>query len=68
MLDKWCPVYRWHESNPGFSMELREPVVLMLKENIKQGSCKMESTETVHWDGSLCSSDEVTVIVMERRE
>lgn len=51
-----------HESNPGSFMELGEPVILVLMENIKHGKCKMESTDTVHWGGSLRSSDEVAVM------
>ena len=66
MLGKRCSAYRWHESNLGSFRELREPAILMLKEKIKQGNCKVESTEAVCWGGSLCSSGEVAVMAIER--
>jgi len=48
-------------------MELREPVVLMLREKFKWLNHKNESTDARHWDGAACSSVEVIVMIMERR-
>ena len=68
LLPKRCPVCRWHDSNSGFSTELWEPVVLMLREPLKWKPHKSQSTEARHWDGVVRSSAEVTVMVMERRD
>jgi len=35
MLCKWCPVYSGRDSVLGFQWELREPVIMMLKEKYK---------------------------------
>jgi len=49
-------------------MELREPVVLMLREKFKWGKPQGESTDAIpYWGGAACSSDEVVVMTMERR-
>ena len=48
-------------------MELREPVVLMQREPFKWRTHKNLSTDARHWDGVARISDEVTVMVMERR-
>jgi hypothetical protein len=34
MLCQRCPAWRWREPSLGFSTELWEPVVLMLRENL----------------------------------
>jgi hypothetical protein len=36
LLCRWCPAYRWRESDLGFYRELREPAVLMLREKRKR--------------------------------
>lgn len=49
-------------------MELREPVVSDVKgETQVRITRKGESTDAEHWDGVACSSDETTVMVVERR-
>ena len=39
----------------------------MLRERLKQKSCKAENIDASHRDGQARSSDEVTVMVRERR-
>jgi hypothetical protein len=51
----------------GFPTELREPVVLMLREKSKWLNRKDESTNARNWGGVIRSSDEATVMVVERR-
>src|SRR5260364_88354 len=34
LLSRWCPAYRWRESDAGFYRALREPVALMPREEI----------------------------------
>ena len=51
----------------GFSMELREPVVLMLREIFKWGDHKSKSTDAEHWGGATRSSVESPVMGVERR-
>jgi len=41
--------------------------VLMIREKLKQNHCESESTEAKHSDGLTRSSDEVSVMEMERR-
>ena len=41
--------------------------VLMIREKLEQSDCESESTEAKHSDGLTCSSDEVSVMGMERR-
>ena len=36
LLCRRCPAFRWRESDLGFYRELREPVVLMLREKRKR--------------------------------
>ena len=40
---------------------------LMIREKLEQSDCEGESTEAKHSDGLTCSSDEVSVMEMERR-
>jgi hypothetical protein len=40
---------------------------LMIREKLKQSNCESESTEAKHSDGLTCSSEEVSVMEMERR-
>ena len=35
LLRRWYPVFRRRDFNLGFSMELREPVIVMKRENFK---------------------------------
>jgi len=51
----------------GFHIELREPVIAMLREKQKQRSCNCESIEARHRDGAARSSDETSVMEVERR-
>jgi len=62
------PEYRWHELNAGFYLE---------QENLSSGcqekisSCqdsKIESIDAWHGGGNFRSSEEVSVMEMERRE
>ena len=39
----------------------------MAREKLKQSTCESESTEAEHSDGLTRSSDEVSVMEMERR-
>uniref|UniRef100_A0AAU7YKQ0 Uncharacterized protein n=1 Tax=Wolbachia endosymbiont of Oeneis ivallda TaxID=3171168 RepID=A0AAU7YKQ0_9RICK len=48
-------------------MELREPVVSMTREKSKKLNFKDESTDAKNRGGSACSSEEVSVMGMERR-
>lgn len=48
-------------------MELREPVVSMIREKSKGLNSKDESTNAKNRGGSVCSSKEVSVMEMERR-
>ena len=49
-------------------MESQEPVVLMKREKSQGPKPEGESTNATRRDGALCSSDEVAVMAMERRE
>jgi len=40
----------------------------MKREKYKRRHLKYESTDAKHWDGAIRSSEEVTVMVMERRD
>jgi hypothetical protein len=44
-----------------------EPVVGMQREKFKQRTCKNESTNALHRDRLICSSDETSVMEVERR-
>ena len=44
-----------------------EPVVGMLREKFKQRTCENESTNAPHRDRLVCSSDEASVMEVERR-
>jgi hypothetical protein len=48
-------------------MELREPVVPMIRKKSKEQISKDESTDAENRDGSDRSSEEVSVMEMERR-
>ena len=48
-------------------VELREPVVTMSRERRKQQPCKADSIDASHRGGQARSSDEVAVMVTERR-
>jgi hypothetical protein len=61
------PASRWHELNIRLLCGTCEPVVPMIKEKSKRRPLKDESTEAENRDGMTRSSDEVSVIGMERR-
>jgi len=48
-------------------MELREPVVLMLRETFKWIPHENKSTDAEHWGGATRSSVEAPVMGVERR-
>ncbi len=48
-------------------MELREPVVSMIREKFEELNSKDESTDAENRGGSARSSEEVSVMEMERR-
>ena len=68
LLARWHPAYRWRELGPGSLAELREPVVAMQRERHKQGDCEADSTDALHRDGQVRSSDEAAVMAVERRD
>ncbi|CCE77864.1 hypothetical protein WALBB_90002 [Wolbachia pipientis wAlbB] len=51
----------------GYCVELREPVVSMIREKSKKLNFKDESTDAENRGGSARSSEEVSVMEMERR-
>ncbi|HIF32878.1 MAG TPA: hypothetical protein EYQ75_14620 [Planctomycetaceae bacterium] len=51
----------------GFHVELREPVVAMIREKHKQKPCKADSIDALHRDGQARSSVEAAVMAVERR-
>ena len=59
---------RLRDPSLGSSVELREPVVLMLTEKSKWKTHKDESTEAGHWGGPVRSSEEAAVMGVERRD
>ena len=66
-LAKWPPALRWHELNPGLCVELgnHHPDV---KGEIQVGiTHKNQSTNAEGWDGATSSSDETSVMGVERR-
>ena len=65
---KRYPALRWREFNRGFCKEMGEPVVLMTREKSKWLNHKGESTDARHWGGAVRSSDEVSVMEIERRD
>src|SRR5260364_51827 len=67
LLSRWCPAYRWRESDAGFYRALREPVALMPREKHKRLNLEYESTDARHWDGATRSSEEAAVLAVERR-
>lgn len=48
-------------------MEMREPVVRMLRENLKWKPHKRVSTDAAHWGGAARSSEEASVMEVEQR-
>jgi len=40
----------------------------MIREKHKQKTCEADNIDVLNRGGQVCSSDEVTVIVMERRD
>jgi len=60
-------VCRRRELSLGFCRELQEAVAWMLREKFKGHIPKNESTEAKNCDGTVCSSDEVSVMEMEQR-
>ncbi len=63
----WRPAFRGREPNPGFYVELREPVVPMLREKHKWLNPRGESTDAEHWDGPTRTSEEGCVMRLEQR-
>ena len=66
LLGRWCPVCRRRESSLGVYGELQEAVTWMIREKFKS-KIKNESTNTKNCGRTVCSSDEVFVMRMERR-
>lgn len=52
----------------GCRAELQEPVALMLREKIKRPKPQDERTDAEHWGGLIRSSDESSVMGLERRD
>ena len=66
LLSKWQPACRRRDSDLGSYRELREPVVLMKRENSKKPkSFKEKSTNARNWGGAIRSSEETPVMGME---
>ena len=63
------PAERWHELDPGFCAERGNLPrrVGVLRENLKWRTHKRKSTDAEHGGGLTRSSDEVSVMGMERR-
>jgi hypothetical protein len=53
--------------NAGYRAELQEPVAPMLREKIKRPKPQDERTDAEHWGGLIRSSDEGSVMGLERR-
>jgi hypothetical protein len=68
VLGGWRPALRWREFLLGVSVESQEPVALMAREKSQGQSSEDESTNATHRGGALCSSYEIAVMAMERRE
>jgi len=51
----------------GFFMELREPVMLMLREPLKWRPHESQSTDAAYWGGVVRSSVEAAVMAVELR-
>ncbi len=51
----------------GFFMELREPVMLMLREPLKWRPHESQSTDAAYWGGVARISVEAAVMAVERR-
>ena len=49
------------------AVELREPVVVMTRERHKRKTREANSTNALHRDGQIRSSDEASVMGVERR-
>jgi len=60
-------VCRRRESSLGVYRELQEAVAWILREKFKGQKPKNESTDAKHCGGTTRSSDEVSVMEMERR-
>ena len=58
---------RRRDPSLGFCRELQEVVAWMLREKFKGNNLENESTDAKNCDGTVCSSDEVSVMEMERR-
>ncbi|GFR24424.1 mutator family transposase [Trichonephila clavata] len=57
----------WRESILGYCVELREPVISMIREKSKKLNFKDESTDAKNRGGLARSSEEISVMEMERR-
>lgn len=65
----YCPDGIRHKDGVNYSEALVRNVgtyVLLLRERHKQKSCKADSTDTLHRDGLTGSSDEASVMDVER--
>lgn len=68
LLSKFSPALRWHELHTGLYAELGNQSS-DVKGKIQVGmTYKYESTEDGEWDGMLRSSEETSVMEVERRE
>lgn len=68
VLGGWRPALRWREFLSGVFAESQEPVMVMEREKSQELQLEDESTKVTHRGGALCSSKEVAVMAMERRE
>lgn len=67
LLAGWHPAYRQHEHNTGSDMERGNLSSRCEGSGVKQRSCKRLSTDAGHRGRWLRSSDEASVMDVERR-
>ena len=67
LLSMWCPVFRRRDSVSGFRAELENLVGDVKGKRASGSNREAESTDALPRGGLPCSSDEASVMLVERR-
>ena len=68
LLGKRHPVSRWHDLFSGVDRKLWEPSCWMITERYNKQILEAESRDANRWGGFICSSEEASVMGVERRD
>lgn len=67
LLSKRSPALRWHDFHTGLYKELGNQLLHAKGASQAGNPCKRVSTNGKSWDGVTCSSEEDSVMELERR-